>query len=469
MPNQTEYLGLNYLSHIVRFVESHKRTKEWLISAVAVILGSMLAYRLAFYPGSTSAPLIVGTLILVITVWRPVYGMAVYLLAYPTVPSTESLNLAKMGILALTILLFGLWWWENIKSRKKPWLSGEYRWLFIFFAYLCLSPILGLRNGFSVMDWARDIAPLLNLLLIPVMVDHLKNKYNRWLLYLVFIPVGLGLFRDFLYLASRYGMVNTGWLLRYPIRLSTFHPAAFFGLGLVLYLQKADHRHLWLLVSLLGAGLALLTPTRTVWLSLGFMAVLLLLFYSQHRKKAIAGMALILVLLGLSIFRSGRVSESQSDRWDQMIGYKSDLSVKSRFDELYQSIDLFKSSPVYGVGFGYQYHFWRNWVNAYKGSGYMDTNYTHNDIINVIAKGGLAGFTIFGLMIYGLMRKLAERRKYFGEPVAKAWATLGIIAIIQSVFVGLSTPVYQTREAIFLLAVLIAIALSYERKKAPDA
>jgi O-antigen ligase len=319
------------------------------------------------------------------------------------------------------------------------------------------------------MDWARDIAPLLNLLLIPVFADNFKARENRWLLYLVFIPVGLGLFRDILYMAAHYGMVNIIWLLYYPIRLSTFHPAVFFSLGLVMYLQKAAHRNLWFMVSLLGVGVTMLTPTRTVWLSLGFMAGLLLIFYSQHRKKAIAIMILTMVLLGLAIFRGGQVSETQAGRWDQMLGYRSDLSVKSRFDELYQAIDLFKTSPIYGVGFGYQYHFWRNWVNALKGSGYMDTNFTHNDIINVIAKGGLAGLAIFGLMIYGLMRKLVERRRSISEQVAKAWATLGIMAIIQSFFVGLSTPVYQTREATFLLAILVAIALSYENKKAPNA
>lgn len=457
---------MNYLAYIVRFVDTRKKVKEWLITTITIVMGSMLAYRIAFYPGSNMAPLIIALVVAVLTLRYPVFGLLVYLIIYPFVPASGGVDLPKIGILALTLLVLAVWWYQNIRAGLKPWLRPEYKWLFIFFLYLCFSPFLGLRAGFSVMDWARDIAPLLNLLLIPVMVDHLKEPDRRWVLYLVFVPVALGFIRDILLLLTGYGIIDIGLLRVFPIRLSTYHPGLFFGLGLVLFIQRAPRRWLWLGFSVMGAALTFLTQTRTVWLSLGFMTGLLLIFFSQHRRKAVVLIVVIIAAMGFIMFRGGGAvgyGESQAGRYQQLLGYQTDPSVKSRFDELYQTADLFKSSPVYGVGFGYQYHFWRTWVTAYKGSGYMDTNYTHNDITNVAAKSGLAGLVLFGLMLGYFVRELHKRRGSIKDPVAQTLALFGVIAIYQALFVGLSTPVFQTREAVFILSFIITVALSYNR------
>lgn len=456
---------MNYLAYIVRIVDSRKNLKEWLIIFAAMIMFSMLAYRIAFYPESSLAPLLFTFIIMTLTVWKPVIGLAIYLIAYPLVPASGGIDIYKGGILALTVILLFIWWNSKIKTDKKSWLMPEFRWLFLLFLYLCLSPLLGFKYDFTITDWARDIAPLFNLLLIPLITDHLKDSRNRWLLYLVFVPIALGMIRDALFLLSGYGFLGARVLLYFPVRLSTYHPSMIFGLGLVLFIQKAPRRWWWLAFSILGAGITFLSPTRTIWLSLGFMVGLLLIFFSQHRKKAIALMVLVLVTMGIFMFKGGlgTYDESQQNRYQLMLGYKSDASVNSRLDELYQTIDLFKSSPILGVGFGYQYHFWRIWVTAYKGSGYFDTNYTHNDITNFAAKGGLVGLILFWLMLHGFIRQLGRRRDSIKEPVAQALAVVAIIAIYQSLFVGLSTPVYQSREALFLFSVLIAMGLGYKR------
>ncbi len=457
---------MNYLAYILRFVDARKQLKEWLITILAIGLVSMLAYRWTFYPESNLAPMIIAIIVAGLTLWRPIIGLCIYLVAYPLVPASGSVDIIKTGILALTLLLLFIWWYQNIRAGFRPWLKPEYRWLFILFLFLCFSPLLGLKYSFSVMDWARDIAPMLNLLMIPVLAERLNNPRYRWLLYLVFLPIAAGLMRDILLLMAGYGLAELGPLLFFPIRMSTFHPGMVFGLGLVLFIQKAPRRWLWLAFSIMGAGVTFLTQTRTVWLSLAFMVGLLLVFFTHHRRKAVMLILVILAFMGLLMFRGGGASsygEKQSSRYQQFLGYRADPSVKSRFDELYQTTDLFKTSPIFGVGFGYQYHFWRHWVNAYKGAGYFDTNFTHNDITNIAAKGGLLGLFLFGMMLYGLLKQLGRRRDILKEPVEQAIAVVGIVAIYQSLFVGLSTPVYQTREAIFLLSVIIAMGLGYKR------
>jgi hypothetical protein len=103
-----------------------------------------------------------------ITAWRPAIGLAAYLIVYPMVPAEESLNLLKAAMLGLTILLFAIWLIQKLMSNKPFHLNAEYRWLFVFIIFLCFSPVLGSAGSFGLVDWARDIAPLLNFLLIPV-------------------------------------------------------------------------------------------------------------------------------------------------------------------------------------------------------------------------------------------------------------------------------------------------------------
>ncbi|MDO9391706.1 MAG: O-antigen ligase family protein, partial [bacterium] len=277
-----------------------------------------------------------------------------------------------------------------------------------------------------------------------------------------------GMMRDILFLLYAYGFPALPFLAYFPVRLSTFHPGIFFGLGLILYIQDAPQKWLWLFFVVLSLAVSLLTPTRTVWLALGFMVGLLLIFYSQHRRKAVILIVVMLAVMGLVMVQgtsSGSYREDQAARIQLMLGYQRDASVQSRLDEFRQSGELFFSSPFIGVGFGYQYHFWEHWVKALQGSGYSDTNFTHNDIMNFAAKGGLAGLILLTLAITGLIRALQKKRVDDPDPLSRTWAAFGIITVIQSLFVGLSTPVYQTREAIFLLAVIIALSLSYSNEE----
>ena len=228
---------------------------------------------------------------------------------------------------------------------------------------------------------------------------------------------------------------------------------------------------MWLLLVVLCLVGSLLMPTRTVWLALGFMVGLLMIFYSQHRRQAVILILVMLAIMGLVMARgsgSGSYREDQTARIQLTLGYQKDASIQSRMDEFNQAGELFLSSPFIGVGFGYQYHFWTHWVKALQGAGYSDTNFTHNDIMNFAAKGGLAGLILLALAFAGLIKALQKNRMESPDPLSRTWATFGIIAMIQSFFVGLSTPVYQTREAIFILSVIIAISLSYNGASSDD-
>lgn len=93
------------------------------------------------------------------------------------IPAEENINLLKIGAFALTITLVAVWMANEILKRRNIFKQPEYRYIFLFIFYLFISPIIGEINGsFQPLDWARDIAPFLNLLLIPVLTIYFKKR-----------------------------------------------------------------------------------------------------------------------------------------------------------------------------------------------------------------------------------------------------------------------------------------------------
>lgn len=460
------------MRYFIRNIPKSRFTKlqEAAISGLAIVVTSTMAYRYAMYPGSLMAPVLLALIAALFIVWRPIVGIVIYLLVYPGVPQAESINLIKMSMLGLTLLILGIWFWQKIRIRDQVWTVPEYKWIYLFFLFLGLSPLLGKVNGFTVLDWSRDIASLLNLLIIPVLVDYFNERQFKWLLSLIFMPVGLGFLNAILDFCTYYG------ILRIPyVSISTFSPGPFlpsliFALSVILYIQRPKLRLFWLMITCLIVFFVFLTPGRTIWVSIGFTISLLLFFFSRFRKTAIAmiSVAIIAVAWNLLVpanpFETFKSHGQQSGYWQtqstRLLGIKrKDVSILNRIDEFQQTYRLFIRSPIFGMGFGYTYTFWRHHVSGAGKSGFMQSNYTHNDLINIAAKGGIIGLVLFFTMLRMLLVKLIERKnQYWGTPHS-VWPVLGIIAIYNSLFIGSSTPIYQSRPGMFMLTIFISLGL----------
>jgi O-antigen ligase len=446
-----------------------KAITNYTFVVIIIAMTSAMAYRMAFYPGSSLAPLILAGILGLFILYRPIWGMAIYLIFYPMVPSSGELNVIKTAMLSLTILLFFIWAYQKIKERNLFDYISKYKHIYLLFLYLLFSLILGQLNGFSPMDWARDIASLLNLFLIPVFIDHLRYRKNNWLLYLVFVPLAIGVLQNAFLLLALYGIPFTEWIYKAPIKIISFHPSWIFGLGATLYLQKSPPRpFVWLYFAVSGLLVTFLTPGRTIWLSTIIMAGLMLFFLSKYRKQAILLIATAVLVMSIFIFRGmGETSyyQRQGKRVSEIIQYGKDLSVQNRLSETSQALELFLKSPLYGVGFGYQYHFWWYYVMQYQGSGYFDTNYIHNDIINILAKGGIIGLILFIYLNMGLYKELLKRKREQSNSITYGWAVAAIIILTSSLVTGLSTPIFQNRAAMFALFVILSTGLGYTPEK----
>jgi len=442
-----------------------------IIFSVVFVFAGILGYQMVIHFDSKLALVLGGVLGILIIIMRPVLGLAAYLVIYPMVPAEGSLNMLKAAMFGLTVVLLAIWLSKKLISNKPFHLEPEYRWLFIFFIFLFFSLLLGSSNNFTLVDWARDIAPLLNLLLIPIMVDFFENDRNRWLLYLIVVPVSLSMVRDILVLLERYefplGSLST--ILSSPLlslSLPTLDPSIGLCLGLLMYLQNAPHKRLWLILSVMSLVIVFLTPTRTVWIATATISFLIIAFTSRKRLWAVASIAILVTATGWLIFSTMGPStyrESQADRLQELRDFRLDVSYQNRIEEIKQAGELFLSSPIYGVGFGYQYNFWRPFVQSI-GPGYLNTNSMHTDIMFFVSKGGVIGLFLFGMMLRGLGKKLYQLRKEKPDGLQSTWASFGLVMIISSLIIGSSTPFYQTRWATFAFAILLAVGLSRNAK-----
>ncbi|MDI6740863.1 MAG: hypothetical protein QME74_10940, partial [Candidatus Edwardsbacteria bacterium] len=280
-----------------RVYSNATRLRDVLIAGIAIYLGSSYLFRFLFYPTSNLAPMIALAFGAVIILWRPLYGIAPMLLVYPFARSSGDVGIAKMGVALLLGYNLFLWLWSNARHGRQPWTLPQYRWIFVFALYLCVSPLLGLKYGFSPSDWLRDIAPLLSLLMIPMLAEHFRERRSHWLIYLVIVPVAAGLLRDVLFILNRYIGLGLGWVAIIPVRLSTLHPPLMFMAGLALFASRVPRRKYWLLLALLALAAAGLTQTRTVWLAMVFAALLVLFFFTRYRVQSMVLMVLLILAM----------------------------------------------------------------------------------------------------------------------------------------------------------------------------
>jgi O-antigen ligase len=435
---------------------------RWHIGLLAPVLAAAVASYILLFPDSSMATVMLIALAVAITLWKPVLGMAAYLVVYPLVPGSESLNVMKVSMFALTVLLLAIWALNKAMQKRVFFTMPEYRWLYVFFIYTGFSLVLQGYNDFTAVDWARDIAPMLSLLLVPVMADHFREKKNRWLLYLFVIPLFLRTGQLILILLAYHGSPYGSLEVATSLRPTVLHPSLGVGLGVLAYLYKAPRRRWWMILSFMSLVVVFLTPGRTIWITAGTMLLMITAISSRRRVWSILSIAMLLALVLLmvtSAMDTESYLKSQGTRFQELREYQYDLSYQNRVEEMKQSGEVFLSSPIYGVGFGYQYHFWRPHIVGV-GPGYLSTNFTHSDIMFVLSKGGVIGLALFALMLYGFGRKLQRLRRETPHGPQFMWATFSLLALMNSLIIGSSTPFYQTRFFLFAFAVLLAYSLS---------
>ncbi|MCF6291040.1 MAG: O-antigen ligase family protein [Desulfobacterales bacterium] len=175
----------------------------------------------------------------------------------------------------------------------------------------------------------------------------------------------------------------------------------------------------------LAAGLGLiLSASRGAILALAVSLPAFLVPYFQNKKQRrrilLIGLALAAVIAGASQLIG------KDDTWKRF--GETDAPMASRVRYTSQSIKLFADYPLTGVGFGnFQYAFPR-YQSPEDTRQFIE--HAHNDWVQLLAEGGLAGFSLFlaGAIFY--IRALLRQWRVQRDPFARTMGTLSLTAII---------------------------------------
>ncbi|MFH1684318.1 MAG: O-antigen ligase family protein [Candidatus Margulisiibacteriota bacterium] len=428
-------------------------------------LGAWYFARAYLQTPDLTALFLLGAVLLGITMAKPLYGIIIYLVYLPFLGESSGLSVQEFIALGIIVLLCVLWF----ISRSKKWsqvleINRIERSLVILFLYLLFSLLVGAFNGVTFVDWGRDMFPLLHLALILPVVHFINNERDFQLVFTVFvIALAVPIIEWFLGSLIQAGLLS--YLKIFWLQGTPFAMYILIILGIVSFVEYRKVIPLYFIPAISAVGVALLNHPRTVWVGTS-ISMLVIFFLTQNK---IRWLGIILVgILSIFIFLSFLAAENpaffgQQMHWvNTLSNLGGDLSWQSRLAEGAQTFGIFYQHPIFGVGLGYQYHFWRPFIHGI-GPGYMDTNMTHSDSTNYLAKTGLVGVLMLIFFFYNAVYLGIKFYNQSADRQSRMVYLLGACSVIVALIVANSTPILQIRYNASALAFVIAFI--FARKK----
>lgn len=407
--------------------------------------------------------ILIGIASFLVILTRPAAGLAIIMVFYPFLGSTSGISVMELVSAAMIAAFIIAWVVAKIilQSKEKDFLSCEKLFL-AFNIYLGFNSLMAVLSGIPVIDVIRDLVPLANLFMFLVVKTFVRKK--KTLAFLLRIQFGVvivlavkGLFIQIT------GLVFLDRLLPAGITSLQIITMLIMGVGGLIFFRK--NKKLFGFCALVSGLTLILTTNRTSFLaSIG--CILLMIFLSRRSRKVIA-----LSLIAGVIFVTGffiamnvksQILEEKKQRLTGIVGGHQ-LSLLNRLDEISQCAGLFRKHPVFGVGIGYRYVFFRHFVSGV-GEGVMENNYTHSDLMNFLAKLGLVGTLLFFWFYIRICRLCWKVWKKAPTEAQQAKGMMCFIVLVSALLIGQSTPIIQSKNASLFLGMVLGYAFCLYRE-----
>jgi len=309
-------------------------------------------------------------------------------------------NLSDLVVL-LTVLFY------FFKTTKKPDMDK-------FVVYFLISGIFSLLISFSFFNFvsigygALYLLRLFSYYTLGVLVYNLKllNKINQqFILYnLILASIVSALFGwiQYLFWPNLVFLKFLNWDDHLNRLVGTFYDPGFIGLILVLgsllslNLFTKNKNKLYLLYSLFLGVSVFFTYSRASFLAL-FVGLSVLVIKKQNFKKV------SLLLVGLFVFLAVLLPK----RLGEGNNLLRTASVFARFSNYFQTLEIVKKSPLFGVGL--------NNICAYRIVNFGETPSSHacsgtdSSLLFILATTGIVGFLIFINLVIMVLAKLQNK------------------------------------------------------------
>lgn len=317
---------------------------------------------------------------------------------------------------------------------------------------------------------SRFISPLIGIFIIFI---YSFNKYN---INKIFIGFTFSFFINAL--AVIYQFFN-GDIISPEIRLTGFNNSymllcavnlLILPIIFVLAIHKSNIsnkiRLFFLIAILINVPAVIFENTRIVYLGLGVIFPLIILFSIKNKYKAI----ILIILLSLYSYTCFQISPTSTQRFSNITTTdKSDFSNYQRILMWQSSLNMFIEHPIFGVGVG-------NWHEQYT------TNYTppiktgdfyhpHNVLLNMLSEtgilGGISYLLLFLYLYYISIKNYIKEQDIISLAYISSLLAYTINCLTDSMFCGYNIKMPTTIFWLFTGFYLILnkhIIISYNKK-----
>jgi len=292
-----------------------------------------------------------------------------------------------------------------LNRRKTAYNLGD--WLILtFFLFLLLNFFVALLNDSDLLQWIREYF-LFSILLIYFPIRELirtEQDLKKFLIFFSFIVIGVGIYQIFLYITKLNKIAEYAYQIKSGININQtlYTIASSFGFVFAFYQKKFKSEILLVIFTGIAIVFLIATFSRTFWVTLAAVIIILFLFFSFKKKLKIINYTLIisLILVGLAFI----YFKDNLDLFFQIVfgrltsatmGTK-DPSVVARLMEWKEVTRQIFNAPLYGAGLGTRFTFYFV-IFEYT----IHTNIIHNGFLYLIYRVGIPlSLFYFGYLIY---------------------------------------------------------------------
>ncbi|CEQ10463.1 Lipid A core-O-antigen ligase and related enzymes [[Clostridium] sordellii] len=260
-----------------------------------------------------------------------------------------------------------------------------------------------------------------------------------------------------------YGFIS-GWLYNNQFSRVYLPNGVYMQIALAIVLQQLivykDHyksKDLIVKLCILIGGI-LASGTRGYWLGAGIVLIVTLITLRNEEKNKYIKLMGLLAITGLIVFILLPQKQEIINRFLSITDFSGDISNNIRKIQLKHMMDQFWKNPIFGSGFGYN-------LPAYAEiTGHSGLNFELY-YIELLYKTGTMGMTFLLLgTIYFLILK---PYKLFIQNISKNDRVIlsgWFVGTISVIFISASNPYLSGNYGLFILAMMIVIISTLERK-----
>ncbi|MCX7737388.1 MAG: O-antigen ligase family protein [Candidatus Kapabacteria bacterium] len=375
-------------------------------------------------------------------------------------------GVSAFDVIAGAFLLGGLFFWLiwTIGFKKERLFRNPAdKAILIFFLFSPINAIIAVLNEVSFLDWFREFGSYAMILYYFPIRYHIREKQDIITFLICFsISVLYCVFNQFYaYNQRAISMAVYAFELERSLRINQtlFTAATILGIVFTLYTKKPILKTLVLFFTVLSFGALLISFSRTFWVIL--MAVVVIMMFYIDKKSRIQIITATLIILATifgivySVFKDNtfvllKVAEK---RLTSTTKGQKDESVQIRFSEYDKVFEGIKSYPLGGNGLAKKISFFDPF-----GLYTINTNIIHNGYLWFMFRFGIpASLLIFFFYIYYLF-KLERQTRKTKDKFLKALYLGCFMLMLLMIISDFTSAQFMYRDGIFTSAVAIAFA-----------